>query len=322
MSEIPGGFASIRPLDPEIQELLAVMARESVPPGASVTEMRDAQLKAARLIPPGPPLLDVVDVDIGEGDTPLRGRLYFGSDKPTILMVFLHGGGWTLGGVEVSDAPSRRIAAGTGAIVLSVDYRLAPEHPFPAAFEDAHQAVRWAANNAARLTGSDEAKIVIAGESAGANLAAAVALLARSAGPAIHAQILSCPALSADLDTPFIRNMPAPFPPKDLLPLLFKGYAPDERVHRDPRFAPLLAENVTGLPPALILTVELDAFREQGEMYFERLKGVGVLCEILRYDGTVHGFLELDNGHRQSREAISAMAGFLRRHVRDRPDRS
>ena len=306
----------VQPLDPEILALLSAMAASSPPPQASPSEVREAQLRAARQLPPGPTLTRVEDVNVGAPGQPLAGRVYFGSESPADLMVFLHGGGWALGSTDVSDAALRRIAEGTRAIVLSVDYRLAPEHPFPAALEDAHQAVRWAAENAARLTGRDAPKLVVAGESAGANLAAAVALLARSSGPRIDAQILSCPALSADLDTPFIREIDSPFPPKELLPILFQNYASGPEDKHDYRFAPLLAAALDDLPPALIFTVERDAFREQGETYAERLKAAGVPCQLERFSGTIHGFLELDNGHRHSGEAIAHIGRFLEKHRR------
>ena len=311
----PVASTDFLPIDPEILQLLLTMAEGAPPPDASVAQMREAQLRTARLMSPGPSLGRVIDVELADGRGTLPGRLYFGSGSPSILMLFLHGGGWILGGRDVSDAAARRIAAGTGTAVLTIDYRLAPEHPFPAAIDDAHRAILWAARHAASLTGSDETKIVIAGESAGANLAAGVTILARASGPAIHAQILSCPVLDSNLDTPFVRDTPAPFPPRDLLPFLFKSYAPDQSIHDDPLFAPLRADDLSGLPPALIFTVELDVFREQGEAYHERLKDAGVPCEIIRHTGTLHGFLEMDNGHRQSQAAIGAMHDFLGRYV-------
>lgn len=302
-----------QPIDFEILRLLAALAENAPPPEASLQEVREAQRLAASHMPPGPDLFRVEDVDVGEAMQPVAARLYFGSADVDALIVFFHGGGWMLGSIEVSDAAMRRIAAGTGAIVLSVDYRLAPEHPFPAAFEDAQQAVRWAAQNAARLTGRETPRIAVAGESAGANLAAAVALLARLEGPRIDAQILSCPVLSADLDTQFIRETPSPFPPKETLPALFQNYARQPQDMQDSRFAPLLADSVDGVPPALIFTVELDSFREQAEIYADRLRAAGVPCVLKQFEGTIHGFLELDGGHRQSREAIVTIASHLRK---------
>lgn len=302
-----------QPLDNEIKQLLSAMAENSPSPDASLREVREAQLLAAVRLPPGPDLPNVEDVDVGGAELSLPGRLYYGSTNPDVVIVFFHGGGWMLGSIAASDAAVRRIAAGTGAVVLSVDYRLAPEYPFPAAFEDAHQAVRWAAHNAARLTRRSTAKLAVAGESAGANLTAAVALSARSEGPRIDAQILSCPVLSPELDTSFIRGTESPFPPKETLPALFKNYAPNPQDWQDYRFSPMLAESLNDLPPALIFTVELDAFREQAELYAGRLRQGGIPCEIRRFEGTIHGFLELDNGHRQSKEAIAIMDSFLAR---------
>ncbi len=302
-------------IDTEIQQLLAAMAENSPPPQSSLQDIRNAQLRAAAQMPPGPDLPQVKDVDIGEAGQSLPGRLYFGSASPRVVIVFFHGGGWMVGSTAASDAAIRRIAAGTGAIVLSVDYRLAPEHPFPAAFDDAYQAVRWAANNAAKLTGREEASIAVVGESAGANLAAAVALFARSEGPRIDAQILSCPVLSSELDTQFIRETASPFPPKETLPGFFQNYGPRPQDRQDYRFAPLLVDSVMDLPPALIFTVELDAFRQQAEMYADRLRAAHVVCEVKRLEGTIHGFLELDGGHWQSIEAIGMMARFLERYT-------
>ena len=304
-----------QPLDVEVKQLLFAMAENAPSPEASLQEVRELQLLAAARLPPGPVLPKVEDVDVGDAALSLPGRLYHGSTNPDVVIVFFHGGGWMFGSTAASDAAIRRIAAGTGAVVLSIDYRLAPEYPFPAAFDDAQQAVRWAARNAARLTRRPTATLAVAGESAGANLAAAVALSARSGGPRIDAQILSCPVLSSELDTPYIRKAESPFPPKETLPALFESYAPNPQDRQDYRFAPLLAENVNDLPPALIFTVELDAFREQAEMYADRLRQAGVLCDVHRAEGTIHGFLELDNGHRQSRDAIAIMATFLEKSL-------
>jgi acetyl esterase len=204
--------------------------------------------------------------------------------------VFFHGGGWVIGSVATYDPDCARLAARTGAIVLSVEYRLAPEHRFPAAVDDAVAAMRWAHANAARL-GIDPARIAVAGDSAGGNLAAVVAQELRGRPEAPALQLLIYPATDAHADIPEKRQpIPGMLQPADLE--WFEGhYLRSAEDRRDPRFSPNLTADLTGLPPAIVALAEFDPLYPEGLAYTQRLQAAGVPVELLSFSGLIHGFL-------------------------------
>jgi acetyl esterase len=235
----------------------------------------------------------VEDRSIPGRQSPLPVRIYRPIQEANLpVVVFFHGGGWALGGLNGHDAICRRIARENGALVVSVDYRLAPEHPYPAAVEDAYDATCWVAEHAANLGASPD-KLIVMGDSAGGNLATVVSLMARELmGPQLASQVLIYPAVdfsegfrSKQLydDTPLLsrRDM-------DYFRALYIQQPADLK---DPYAAPLLADDFSNLPPALILTAEYDPLSDEGKAYADRLRASGNRVTFVCYPGMPHGFL-------------------------------
>ena len=219
------------------------------------------------------------------------------------ILVYFHGGGWVLGDIDTHDGLCRAIANECPTIVISVDYRLAPEHPFPAAVEDAFAAVRWVQLEATRL-GGHPTRIMVGGDSAGGNLAAVVSLLCRDRGePKLAWQLLIYPATDSSLDSSSYLECANGFGlNRAEMAWFWDHYATTqaERIH--PWASPLKTEDLSNLPPATILTAEYDVLRDEGEKYASRLKEAGVPVVLKRYDGMIHGFLRryllFDGGRR------------------------
>ncbi len=230
------------------------------------------------------------------------------------LVVYFHGGGWVVGSTETHDNQARAWCAGTGAVVVSVDYRLAPEHPYPAALQDCYAATRWAFAAAEQL-GADPDRIAVAGDSAGGNLAAAVCLLARDRGDlAIAAQALVYPAVDATMSLASIRELASGFLlTASTMRWYTHHYLPDPVQRREPLASPLHAPDLDGLPRAIIATAEYDPLRDEGETYAERLGAAGVPVTLRRYDGLVHGFFGMGPQVDAAQRAIDELCADLRR---------
>ncbi|MBV9091526.1 MAG: alpha/beta hydrolase [Mycobacteriaceae bacterium] len=233
-------------------------------------------------------------VDIG-GERTIALRCYWPPgevDGPIPVVVFFHGGGFALGDLETHDALSRAHAVGAGAVVVSVDYRLAPEHPYPAAVEDAWAATRWVAAHAAEL-GADPARLAVAGDSAGGNLAAVVSQLARDAGgPPIAFQLLWYPATSWDFSLPsLVENAHAPILDRPAVEACSRWYAGHvDPNNLPPTLAPARAESLAGLPPAYIAVAGHDPLRDDGARYAELLGAAGVPVQLHNAETLVHGY--------------------------------
>jgi acetyl esterase len=246
------------------------------------------------------------------GEIPLR--LYHpGGDEPLPAVVFFHGGGWVVGNIETHDGYCRALAHAAGVIVASVDYRLAPEHPFPAGVEDAYAATCWVAKHASQL-GADPKRLVVAGDSAGGNLAAAVALMARDrGGPTLALQLLIYPITDCNFETPSYRdNAEGYFLTRETMIWFWKHYLPSEADRRQAYASPLRAASLRGLPPALVLTAEYDPLRDEGEAYAQRLTDAGVSTKLIRYDGMIHGFVRRLRIFQAARTALHDVAAALR----------
>jgi len=244
---------------------------------------------------------------------PIPARVYApGGVQPLPVMLYFHGGGYVKGGLDECDAFCRNLARVTRHIVLSIDYRLAPEHPFPAALDDAVAATVWAGTHAADLGGA-LAPVVVCGESAGGNLAAVTCLLLKSdARVAIRHQVLLQPVIDFTLSFPSIA-MPATecLVPREDLAWYYRTYCSDRCDPRDPRVSPIFADDLSRLPPALIIAAEYDTLRDEAEAYAGRLTAAGVATRYLCAAGMVHGFLQMrglvPDAHRATEEIARAL---------------
>jgi acetyl esterase len=305
-------------LDPEIQVLLRLMDRGQGPssqidsvPEARAERSREADVfvgerfaveRVEQLAVPGPAGV-------------LSARLYVppGTSTEPPLLVYLHGGGWVVCDLDTHDNACRFLARESGALVLSIDYRLAPEHRFPAAVEDAQAAFRFAVENAADL-GADPARVAIGGDSAGGNLAAVVSRLAvAEGGPAPSFCLCFYPVIDLSAKRPSYRLFADDFVLTETQMDWYRDkYLPDDAAALDPRASPILAEDLTGLPPTYIATAGFDPLRDEGEEYAARLRDAGVPVALRRHPGLVHGFVNAVGSTRCARIAMHEAAGALR----------
>jgi acetyl esterase len=227
--------------------------------------------------------------------------------------VLFHGGGWVLGSIDDADHGCRAITHAATCVVVSVGYRLAPEHRFPAAVEDAYAAVAWVADNQPEL-GGDGAPIAVAGESAGGNLAAAVALLTRDrGGPPLGRQILIYPVTDHTLATHSYQRFGSGYwLTRQAMESFWDHYLPEPEERAQPYAAPLCSPDLDGLPPALIITAEFDVLRDEGEAYAKRLREAGVPVVLSRYDGLIHGFWSCAGVVDRARTVTEEIAASLR----------
>ncbi|WP_227935370.1 alpha/beta hydrolase [Alkalihalobacillus deserti] len=238
------------------------------------------------------PLAKVEDRLIPVKDVEIKVRIYTPEGEgPFPLFVYYHGGGWVIGDLETADASCRMIANKTGRVVVSVDYRLAPEYKFPVPLNDSYAALKWVSENAASINGSDS-NIAIGGDSAGGNLSAAVALMSRDQnGPAIAAQVLIYPVTSLSYDTGSYQEFQKGFGlDRDLMIWFGDYYINSSEDTRNKYVAPLVADDLSNLPPAFVITAECDVLRDEGVAYAKRLKEAGVKVETSSETGLVHGY--------------------------------
>jgi acetyl esterase len=246
------------------------------------------------------------------GEIPVR--LYRARPSGSLpLLVFLHGGGFVACDLDTHDPICRLLTNAVDCAVLSVDYRLAPEAKFPAAPEDCYAATQWAAAHAREL-GLDPSRIAVGGDSAGGNLAAVVAQLARDrAGPRLVHQLLIYPVTHHAFDTPSYReNAEGYFLTRDMMQWFWNHYLEKPEQGRDPRASPLVAEDLSGVAPATVITAEFDPLRDEGEAYAARLRAAGVPVRLQRYEGMFHGFFSMTEMLDSATEAVDLAAGRLR----------
>jgi acetyl esterase len=241
------------------------------------------------------------------------------SDEPLPVVVYFHGGGWVIGDIATHDTTCQRLAAAVPAVVVSVDYRLAPEHRFPAAVDDCGAATAWVSAHASEL-GADPARLAVAGDSAGGNLAAVVARRARDAGgPSVAFQLLVYPATDMTRSLPsHTENGTGYLLDSDAMTWFLDNYlaAADPR---QPDASPLFVDDLSGLPPALVVTAGFDPLRDEGEAYAERMREAGVDVTTSRYDGMIHGFYGLDSIFDAAKRATAETAAALRDALSKQP---
>lgn len=308
------------PANPEVQSLLDFINALDAPPLAEQTleEVRSAYGHLA--VEEGEDVASVTDHVVTDGVHGDFGiRLYrpagsnSGEDLP--LLIWYHGGGFAIGGLDTADATVRALANAARIVVASVDYHLAPEHPYPAAVDDAVIALDWSIAHASTL-GIDPERIAVGGDSAGGNLAAVVCQLARAAGrPSIALQLLVYPVTDLVGEYPSMaENGTGKLLTAELMDWFIEQYL-GGRDASNPRVSPLRASDLSGLPRALVITAELDPLRDQGEAYAEALSAAGVPTDLVRYDGQIHGFFNLgflsDCGDARTHAARALRRAFI-----------
>jgi acetyl esterase len=308
------------PIDPDAQRVLDLVREAGRPPYESlpVEEARRLYLAGRTVLQPEPPEVaetrDLTCPGPAGGEIRLRAYRGVGAPETAPCLVFYHGGGWVIGDLDSHDVPCRAIANGAACRVISVDYRLAPEHKFPAAFEDAAAALRFVAREAPRL-GVDPVRIAVGGDSAGGNLAAAVSLLARddAATPAPVFQLLIYPAVDLAMTAASYQRITEGVPLTANTARWFRDhYLATMDDATDWRASPLRAPSLKGLPPALVLTVGLDPLCDEGIAYARRLDEDGVRVAHLHFADQIHGALTMGRFIRASDLIVDVAAAALR----------
>ncbi|RSZ63948.1 alpha/beta hydrolase [Corynebacterium hylobatis] len=293
----------------------------------SAPEAREATSGLDELYGPGPEMHDARDHQVvGEDGQEFTVRVLLPSPSPTAVVVYYHGGGWVLENLAGYDTLGRQLAERSGAAVVLVEYRKAPEHPFPIPVDDAWAGLKWAEENIAERNGK-VLPLIVAGDSAGANLAAVVAQRARDEGsPTLQAQILVCPVTDVD----FTRDSYLAPENQTLVSLeamkwFWDQYVPDASQRSNPAATPLNAPSLADLPPALVITAEHDVLRDEGEAYARALQEAGVQVEHHRWEGQMHTFFSMVNVLPGSAAAIDLVTERIRSFANDaaaQPDRA
>jgi acetyl esterase len=313
------------PLDPQLKPLIDAMVSD---PDAKPTheqtpaEAREGYRALGTMFGPGEKVASVEDRTIPgpAGEIPVRIYTPDGAG-PFPVLVFFHGGGFVIGDLESHDKECRALTNRGECITVAVDYRLAPEHPFPAAPEDCYAALEWVGKNAASF-GGDPTRLAVGGDSAGGNLSAVVSLMSRDrGGPTPCFQLLIYPCVDArdnDLYPSREENEAGPFLLRATMDYFmghyFDGCADKEASRSDVLASPLLADSLAGLPPALVITAELDVLRDEGEAYAEALRAAGVACKQERYDSQPHAFFQLGPVLDAGKRVLDQSGAALREH--------
>ncbi|QOY87306.1 alpha/beta hydrolase [Paludibaculum fermentans] len=292
------------PLDPEVAALLERQKGQPPRSSLSVAETRQRLRDAGALAGPPPPLALVEDLHLS-GLPPVR---HYSPTKEAgqPVVIFFHGGRFFSGDLESHDTVCRLLAIAAACRVIAVDYRLAPEHPFPAAAEDACRTLEWVSTQGV--------PVAIAGDSAGANLAAVAALTHRT--PALRCQVLIYPMLDPECSSPSYAEYAEGYGPGAIdMQRGWSLYLPPATDPRDPLASPLHAPDTSAQPPAFILTAEYDTLRDEGEAYARKLIESGNSVQLRRYPGAIHGFFTMPGTLSVARDALSNVAAFLRLHL-------
>ena len=296
------------PLDPTIAQLFAKMSAAGRPAlsAGSPQDARDMTAATRAALGTGPDIYQVKDIKIPTRAGSIAGRVFVPAAQVSGLIVYLHGGGWVIGTIDDFDAMARALAARSQCAVLLVDYRLAPEHPFPAGINDSEDAIVWAAAHLKELVGAT-VPLLVGGDSAGGNLAAVAthSLLGRVA---IKGQLLIYPVTGHDFNTQSYQHYSAGMQlTKRDMEWFFENYAPAS-MHGDPKISPMAQQNIEGLPRTVVLTSEYDVLRDDGELYAKKLISAGVSVVTRRMAGLPHGFVRLYNIVDAADQAMTTIA--------------
>lgn len=302
------------PLDPDIAAIVELMGAMELPPMSEVTPEMARQMFDSTPGPPPDSVTEVTDRTLAGPSGPVAVRTYRPSEEASLpLVAFFHGGGWVTSSVEGHDSMARRIAVNSGALVVSVDYRLAPEDPFPAAADDCWAATAWLAEKAGAW-GGDPDRLAVCGDSAGGNLAASVALRAREHGLVLALQALIYPCIDdrqGDYAS-MIDNGSGLFLEAETMKWFWDHYVPAAS-RDDPLAVPARAESLEGVAPALVQVAEYDPLRDEGTAYADRLREAGVATEFICYPGVVHGFASMWHVSSRAEAAHHDLAAALQR---------
>ena len=310
------------PLDPQAQAVLDQLAALNLPPNYTVTPLEARANAKLRPSVPGPEVSTVEDrvIQGPGGDVPVRIYTPAGAG-PFPVLVWFHGGGMVLGDLDTADGTARHLCVGAGCVVVSVDYRLAPEHKFPAAPEDCYAATEWVSKNADSM-GVDANRMAVGGDSAGGNLATVVALMSRDrGGPPLVFHLVVYPMVDRDFNTESYRsNADGYLLTRDSMRWYWNHYLGTEADTANPYAVPLQTNDLGRLPSALVITAEYDPLRDEGDAYADRLRAAGVPAVSSRYDGMIHGFFGmsavLDKGKQAMSEACAALTKAFASAVR------
>jgi acetyl esterase len=301
------------PLDPQARLVIDQVAALGLPPNHTVSPQQARINMKMRPRAAGPEVAKVEDHRIPGPGLQIPVRIYTPMGPgPFPVLVWFHGGGWVVGDLDTADPTARHLTVGAGCVTVSVDYRLAPETKFPGAADDCYAATVWAAQNAARING-DPRRLAVGGDSAGGNLAAVVSLMARDRGtPPLVYQLLVYPVTARNFDTDsYRRNAEGYMLTRDAMQWYWDHYMRTADDAANPYAAPLAAQNLGNLPPALVITAEYDPLCDEGEAYAKRLQEAGVPTTCSRYDGMIHGFFGmpavLDKGKQAVTDAVAAL---------------
>jgi acetyl esterase/lipase len=307
------------PLDHQVKKILDETAVLGLPAYNDLSPI-EARKQMLDLAPPVDPSLAVQRVEDRSipgpgGEIPIR--LYYPlGDPPFAVLVYFHGGGWVIGDLDTHHGVCHALAKTSDCLVVAVDYRLAPEHRCPAAMEDAYAATRWVAENSAAIQ-ADPDRLAVGGDSAGGHLAATVALMARDRkGPRIDLQVLIYPITDYNFNTPsYIENKEGYMLTRDLMIWFWNQFIEDENQANDPYVCPLRAENLSDLPPTLIVTAEYDPLCDEGEAYGKKLQEAGVNVTLSRYPGMIHAFLRMTLRLNRAKDALDEIANTLKKFL-------
>ena len=280
------------PLDPQAQNVIDQIAALGLPPNHTLSPEEARANMLSRPRPSGPEVAKVENRTVPNGDYQVPVRIYTPpGNGPFPVLSWFHGGGWVIGDLETADATARHLTVQAECVVVSADYRLAPEAKFPVPFEDCYAVTAWISQNAAVIN-ADPKRIAVGGDSAGGNLAACVSLAARDRGglPLVF-QLLVYPVTARDFRTgSYQQNANGYMLTLDAMNWYWDHYLSNEADAANPYAAPLTAKDLSGLPPALVITAEFDPLRDEGEAYAKGLQAAGVAATASRYDGMIHGF--------------------------------